>query len=83
MVAFQLPITYELNGQTLNVTTADNVARAHTAGYAWHTWLSDDGESKAIWTSLIDDCVDGVMTARPVAFEKLLKQHKRPATCSS
>jgi glycerophosphoryl diester phosphodiesterase len=83
VVAFQLPITYELNGQTLQITTADNVARAHKAGYAWHTWLSDDGESKPIWTSLIDDCVDGVMTARPVAFEKVLKAHKRPAACKT
>ena len=82
VVAFQLPITYELNGQTLNVTTADNVARAHQAGFAWHTWLSDDGESPATWTKLIDWCVDGVMTARPVAFEKLLKRHRRPASCA-
>jgi glycerophosphoryl diester phosphodiesterase len=83
VVAFQLPITYELNGTTLNVTTAENVANAHKAGYAWHTWLSDDGESPATWTKLIDWCVDGVMTAQPVAFEKLLKQHKRPASCAS
>jgi glycerophosphoryl diester phosphodiesterase len=81
VVAFQLPITYELGGQTLQVTTPANVARAHQAGYAWHTWLSDDGESPAIWSKLIDDCVDGVMTAQPVAFEKLLKTHKRPASC--
>jgi glycerophosphoryl diester phosphodiesterase len=82
VVAFQLPITYELNGTTLDVTTAANVANAHKAGYAWHTWLSDDGESPATWTKLIDWCVDGVMTAQPVKFEKLLKQHKRPASCS-
>jgi glycerophosphoryl diester phosphodiesterase len=82
VVAFQLPITYELNGQTLNITTADNVARAHQAGYAWHTWLSDDGESPATWTKLVDWCVDGVMTARPVAFEKALKAHPRPAGCA-
>lgn len=83
VVAFQLPITYELNGQTLNVTTADNVLRAHQAGYAWHTWLSDDGESPATWKQLIDWCVDGVMTAQPVAFEKVLKQHARPASCAT
>lgn len=83
VVAFQLPITYELNGQTLNVTTADNVARAHRAGYAWHTWLSDDGESPATWTKLVDWCVDGVMTAQPVAFEKTLKAHPRPASCAA
>jgi glycerophosphoryl diester phosphodiesterase len=83
VVAFQLPITYELNGQTLDVTTAGNVARAHQAGYAWHTWLSDDGESPATWTKLLDWCVDGVMTARPVAFEKTLKTHARPAACAA
>lgn len=83
VVAFQLPITYDLNGQTLNVTTPDNVARAHKAGYAWHTWLSDDGEGVPTWTRLIDDCVDGVMTAEPVAFEKLLRKHKRPPGCAA
>jgi glycerophosphoryl diester phosphodiesterase len=83
VVAFQLPITYELNGTTLNVTTAENVARAHKAGYAWHTWLSDDGESPATWTKLIDWCVDGVMTAQPVAFERVLERHRRPAACAT
>jgi glycerophosphoryl diester phosphodiesterase len=83
VVAFQLPITYELNGQTLNITTADNVAKAHEDGLAWHTWLSDDGEGVPTWTKLIDDCVDGVMTAQPVKFEKLLKQHERPASCAA
>jgi glycerophosphoryl diester phosphodiesterase len=83
VVAFQLPITYEFNGQTLDITNAANVAKAHHDGYAWHTWLSDDGESTATWTKLIDWCVDGVMTARPVAFEKLLKSHKRPASCAT
>jgi glycerophosphoryl diester phosphodiesterase len=75
VVAFQLPITYKLRDQTLQVTTKENVARAHREGFAWHTWLSDDGESPAIWTTLIDDGVDGVMTARPKAFAELL--HKR------
>jgi glycerophosphoryl diester phosphodiesterase len=82
VVAFQLPITYVLNGTTLNITTAANVAHAHQDGFAWHTWLSNDGESPATWTKLIDWCVDGVMTARPVAFEKLLKAHRRPASCA-
>jgi glycerophosphoryl diester phosphodiesterase len=83
VVAFQLPITFAFGGQTLDITTADNVAHAHRDGYAWHTWLSDDGESLATWTKLIDWCVDGVMTARPVAFEKLLKSHRRPAGCTT
>ena len=83
MVAFQLPITYELNGQTLDITTAANVARAHQAGYAWHTWLSDDGESPATWRTLLDWCVDGVMTAQPRRFERVLRAHARPASCRS
>jgi glycerophosphoryl diester phosphodiesterase len=87
VVAFQLPITYELNGQTLQITTADNVARAHREGYAWHTWLSDDGESPAIWGSLLDMGVDGVMTAKPKEFAALLRKrglghklHGKPPT---
>jgi glycerophosphoryl diester phosphodiesterase len=81
VVAFQLPITYTVSGQVFNVTTPENVARAHAQGFAWHTWLSDDGESRQTWTNLIDWCVDGVMTAKPVAFEKLLKSHPAPASC--
>ena len=81
VVAFQLPITYRLGDQTLSVTNAENVARAHNAGYAWHTWLSDDGESAATWRQLIDWCVDGVMTARPVAFEQVLRGHPAPEAC--
>jgi glycerophosphoryl diester phosphodiesterase len=87
VVAFQLPITYQLGGQTLPITTKDNVARAHSEGYAWHTWLSDDGESPAIWGSLLDMGVDGVMTAKPKAFAALLRRrglghalHGRPPT---
>ena len=74
MVAFQLPITYQLGGQTLQITTKDNVARAHSEGYAWHTWLGDDGESPAIWGSLLDMGVDGVMTAKPKEFAALLRR---------
>jgi glycerophosphoryl diester phosphodiesterase len=81
VVAFQLPITYTVGSQVFNVTTPENVARAHAQGFAWHTWLSDDGESRQIGTNLIDWCVDGVMTAKPVAFEKLLKSHPAPASC--
>ncbi len=87
VVAFQLPITYQLGGQTLQITTKDNVARAHREGYAWHTWLSDDGESPAIWGSLLDMGVDGVMTAKPKEFAALLRRrglghalHGRPPT---
>jgi glycerophosphoryl diester phosphodiesterase len=81
VVAFQLPITYEFGGSTLNVTTKDNVARAHRDGYAWHTWLSNDPDTPASWKNLVDWCVDGVMTARPRAFERWSKNNKRPASC--
>jgi glycerophosphoryl diester phosphodiesterase len=81
VVAFQMPITFELGDTTLQVTTAENVARAHAAGYAWHTWLSNDGESPATWRTLLDQCVDGVMTARPVAFAKVLRNHDIPEGC--
>jgi glycerophosphoryl diester phosphodiesterase len=74
VVAFQLPITYKVGDQTLQITTKDNVARAHREGYAWQTWLSDDGESRAIWSSLLDMGVDGVMTAKPRAFAALLRE---------
>ena len=74
VVAFQLPITYELNGQTLQITTAANVARAHREGYAWHTWLSDDTEGPVVWNRLLDMGVDGVMTAKPRAFAALLRK---------
>ena len=81
VAAFQLPITYEVGGQRVAVTTAENVARAHREGYAWHTWLSDDGESVQTWRTLIDQCVDGVMTSRPVAFERTLRKHRAPGAC--
>jgi glycerophosphoryl diester phosphodiesterase len=81
VVAFQLPITYDVGGQRLPITTTENVARAHREGYAWQTWLSDDGESVATWRTLIDQCVDGVMTSRPVAFERTLRKHRAPAAC--
>jgi hypothetical protein len=81
VVAFQMPITFTLGDTTLQVTTAENVARTHAAGYAWHTWLSNDGESRATWRTLLDQCVDGVMTARPTGFERLLRSHDVPEAC--
>ena len=35
VVAFQLPITYTLNGSKLDITNADRIAQAHKDGYAW------------------------------------------------
>ena len=76
VVAFQLPITYEFGGQTLDVTTAENVARAHARGLRLaHLARATTASRPATWRTLIDWCVDGVMTARPVAFERMLREH--------
>ena len=83
VVAFQVPITFQTGGTTLQVTTAENVARAHSEGYAWQNWFSnEDRDAPGTWRRLIDMCVDGTMTSRPAAYEKVLKAHKRPAACS-
>jgi glycerophosphoryl diester phosphodiesterase len=82
VVAFQLPITYEAGGQLLPVTTPENVARAHADGYAWHTWLGgDDPDAPSTWQTLVDACVDGVMTARPRAFARWAARNPPPARC--
>ncbi len=82
VVAFQVPITFTTGDTTIPVTTAQNVARAHAEGYAWQNWFSnEDRDAPATWRALIDMCVDGTMTSRPVAYEKVLKQHHRPAAC--
>ena len=81
-MAFQVPVTFNLNGTTIPITTAQNVARAHSEGYAWQNWFSnEDRDAPATWRNLIDMCVDRTMTSRPVAYEKVLKQHHRPAAC--
>jgi glycerophosphoryl diester phosphodiesterase len=83
VVAFQVPITFELGGSQIEVTTAENVARAHREGYAWQNWFSnDDRDAPATWRRLIDMCVDGTMTSRPIAYERVLRRHKRPAACA-
>jgi glycerophosphoryl diester phosphodiesterase len=82
VVAFQVPITFQFGGSQLDITTADNVARAHGDGYAWQNWFSDeDSDAPATWRRLIDMCVDGTMTSRPVAYERVLRRHTRPAAC--
>ena len=82
VVAFQVPITFQFGGSQLEITTADNVARAHRDGYAWQNWFSnEDSDAPATWRRVIDMCVDGTMTSRPVAYERVLRRHKRPAAC--
>ena len=82
VVAFQVPITFTTEGNQLQVTTAENVARAHREGYAWQNWFSnEDRDAPGTWRSLIDMCVDGTMTSHPRAFERVLSKHNRPASC--
>jgi len=82
VAAFQLPITYQLGGTLLEITTPKNVARAHGDDYAWHTWFSDDDrDAPATWRRLIDDCVAGIMTGRPLALERVMRSHPRPTPC--
>ncbi len=78
VAAFQVPITF---GPT-PITTAARVALAHSQGYAWQNWFGGtDPDSPESWRSLIDMCVDGTMTARPRAYEAVLRSHPRPASC--
>ncbi len=82
VAAFQVPITFRLAGTLVEVTTTENVARAHAEGYAWQNWFSgDDRDAPASWRRLVDMCVDGIMTATPVALERVLERKRRPDSC--
>jgi glycerophosphoryl diester phosphodiesterase len=83
VVALQVPIIFRYAGTPIEVTTADNVSRAHREGYAWQTWFSaDDSDTPASWRRLIDMCVDGIMTSRPRALEQVLRSQERPGSCN-
>jgi glycerophosphoryl diester phosphodiesterase len=78
-----VPIIFRYAGTPIEVTTADNVARAHREGYAWQNWFSaDDSDAPATWRRLIDMCVDGIMTSRTRALEQVLRAYERPASCN-
>lgn len=82
-VVFQLPVTYDYPGLGL-VTVANPtfIGAAHKAGYAWHVWFGNgDPDAPATWRKLVDLCVDGIMTARPVALHRFLKANRSPAAC--
>jgi glycerophosphoryl diester phosphodiesterase len=82
VAAFQVPITFQFGNDLVSITNAENVARAHAEGYAWQNWFGgEDRDDPPTWRRLIDLCVDGTMTARPRAYEKVLRAHKRPASC--
>ncbi len=82
VAAFQVPITFDLGGSLIDVTTKANVARAHAEGYAWQNWFSgDDRDAPGSWRKLVDMCVDGIMTASPAALERVLDRKRVPASC--
>lgn len=82
--AFQVPITFELSGVLIPVTTKSNVARAHREGYAWQNWFGGaDSDSADTWRTLVDTCVDGIMTSHPTALEKVLRVKRPPADCAT
>jgi glycerophosphoryl diester phosphodiesterase len=82
-VALQIPITFEFGDTVYNVTTADNVERAHRERYAIHTWFGGmDVDGPDTWRQLVDWCVDGIITSRSTELEKTLKSHRAPAACS-
>lgn len=73
VVAFQVPITFQLGATLLTITTPDLVRRAHEAGYAVHVWLSNDTEDVPTYKRLLAMCVDGIMAAAPGKLERLLE----------
>ena len=82
--AFQVPITFVVGGVSIPITTKPNVARAHREGYAWQNWFSgDDSDSADTWRTLVDTCVDGIMTSHPRALEKVLRVTRPPASCAT
>jgi glycerophosphoryl diester phosphodiesterase len=82
VVAFGVPITFKLGETLLEVTTRENVARAHAEGYAWQNWFSgDDRDAPATWRRLVAMCVDGIMTSRPRALGQVLDRTERPPSC--
>jgi glycerophosphoryl diester phosphodiesterase len=82
VVVFQVPITTRVGGSLIDVTTKANVARAHGEGFAWQNWFSgDDRDGPGTWRSLVDMCVDGIMTSHPVALENVLRRKRPPADC--
>src|SRR4029453_18898464 len=76
VVAPQIPITTELSGQVVKVTTPESVLRTHRAGYAVHVWLSDDAENARVYDRLLDMGADGIMAARPRALERRLRARR-------
>jgi glycerophosphoryl diester phosphodiesterase len=70
VVAIQVPTEFG----DLQVLTPQRVLQAHRAGWAVHIWLSGNEENRRVYNDILDHCVDGIMPARPVALERLLRR---------
>jgi glycerophosphoryl diester phosphodiesterase len=83
-VAFQLPVTFKFGATVIDVTSGENVSRAHQERYAVHTWFGDlDVDGPETWRQLLDRCTDGIMTSHPVQLEKTLRSHRPPRACAA
>ncbi|HEX7355791.1 MAG TPA: glycerophosphodiester phosphodiesterase family protein [Mycobacteriales bacterium] len=61
----QLPYRYEFGGKMVTVITPDLISRAHAAGLA--VWVWDEGATpgKALYQTLVNLGVDGILASRP------------------
>ena len=82
VVAFQVPITFgrptAIDGRPSAWRVPTRRASPGRTGSRATTRDAPDS-----WRSLIDMCVDGTMTARPRAYERVLRAHPRPKSCKS
>ena len=70
VVAIQVPTQFG----DLQVLTPERVQQAHRAGWAVHIWLSGNEENARVYNDILDHCVDGIMPAKPLALEKVLRK---------
>ncbi len=70
VVAIQVPTAFG----DLDVLTPERVVQAHRAGWAVHIWLSGNEENKRVYNDILDHCVDGIMPARPMELEQVLRK---------
>lgn len=70
-VAIQIPVQF----QGIPVATAAFVARAHADGFAVHVFPDAGEENDALYDQLLANCVDGIMTAFPIRFERYLSEN--------
>ena len=84
VVALQPPITYDYPGLgRIEVSSAEYIAKAHAAGYAWQNWFDGpDPDTAVSWAKMVERCDDGIMSSSPTLLTAFLKKTKSPAACS-